>query len=247
MFWERKMRLKGKTALVTAAAQGIGRAISETFIAEGAKVVAIDLNLDLLSTLDGADVRKVDVTDKNALTGIIKDSAFDILANCAGIVHHGTIMQATEDELDFAFNLNVKSMFYAIQAALPEMKRKGGGSIINIASVCSSILAAPNRFVYGTTKAAIIGLTKSVAIEYITDGVRCNCICPGTVDSPSLHERLKATGNYDKAMKEFVARQRMGRIGTADEIAAMALYLASDDSKFTTGQSHIVDGGWALG
>ena len=138
-------------------------------------------------------------------------------------------------------------MFYGIQAALPVMKKNGQGSIINIASVCSSILAAPNRFVYGTTKAAIIGLTKSVAIEYINDGIRCNCICPGTVDSPSLHQRLRDTGDYEKAMKEFVARQRMGRIGSPDEIAAMALYLASDDSKFTTGQSHIVDGGWSLG
>ena len=149
--------------------------------------------------------------------------------------------------MDFAYNLNVKSMFHGIQAALPVMKKNGQGSIINIASVCSSILAAPNRFVYGTTKAAIIGLTKSVAIEYITDGIRCNCICPGTVDSPSLHQRLRDTGDYEKAMKEFVARQRMGRIGSPDEIAAMALYLASDDSKFTTGQSHIVDGGWSLG
>ena len=152
-----------------------------------------------------------------------------------------------DDELEFAFELNVKSMFHAIQAVLPAMRKKGEGSIINIASVCSSILGAPNRCVYGTTKAAIIGLTKSVAIEYITEGIRCNCICPGTVDSPSLHDRLRATGNYEKAMKDFVARQRMGRIGKADEIAAMALYLASDDSQFTTGQAQIVDGGWALG
>ncbi|MDG2475078.1 MAG: SDR family oxidoreductase [Paracoccaceae bacterium] len=241
------MRLRGKKALVTAAAQGIGRSISETFIAEGAEVIAVDLNLDLLSTLKGAEVMKIDVTNKQALTGVIERANFDILANCAGIVHHGTVLEATEEELDLAFNLNVKSMFYGIQAALPGMKKRGGGSIINIASVCSSILAAPNRFVYGTTKAAIIGLTKSVAIEYITDGIRCNSICPGTVDSPSLHQRLKDTGDYEKAMKEFVARQRMGRIGAPDEIAAMALYLASDDSKFTTGQSHIVDGGWALG
>ena len=241
------MRLKGKKAFITAAAQGIGRAISETFIAEGGDVVAVDLNSDLLSTLAGARVIKVDVTDKKALSAAIQSMEFDVLVNCAGIVHSGTILEATEEELDFAYNLNVKSMFYGIQAALPVMKKNGQGSIINIASVCSSILAAPNRFVYGTTKAAIIGLTKSVAIEYITDGIRCNCICPGTVDSPSLHQRLRDTGDYEKAMREFVARQRMGRIGSPDEIAAMALYLASDDSKFTTGQSHIVDGGWSLG
>ena len=241
------MRLKGKKAFITAAAQGIGRAISETFIAEGGDVVAVDLNSDLLSTLAGARVIKVDVTDKRALSAAIQSMEFDVLVNCAGIVHSGTILEATEEELDFAYTLNVKSMFYAIQAALPVMKKNGQGSIINIASVCSSILAAPNRFVYGTTKAAIIGLTKSVAIEYINDGIRCNCICPGTVDSPSLHQRLRDTGDYEKAMKEFVARQRMGRIGSPDEIAAMALYLASDDSKFTTGQSHIVDGGWSLG
>ena len=241
------MRLKGKKAFVTAAAQGIGRAISETFIAEGAEVVAVDLNSDLLSSLAGAKVMKVDVTDRKVLSEAIQSEGFDVLVNCAGVVHSGTILEASEEELDFAYNLNVKSMFYGIQAALPAMMRNGQGSIINIASVCSSILAAPNRFVYGTTKAAIIGLTKSVAIEYITNGIRCNCICPGTVDSPSLHQRLRNTGDYEKAMKEFVARQRMGRIGTPDEIAAMALYLASDDSKFTTGQSQIVDGGWSLG
>jgi 2-keto-3-deoxy-L-fuconate dehydrogenase len=241
------MRLQGKKAFVTAAAQGIGRAISETFIAEGAQVVAVDLNSDLLSSLAGAKVMKVDVTDRKALSEAIQSEGFDVLVNCAGVVHSGTILEATEEELDFAYNLNVKSMFYGIQAALPAMVKSGQGSIINIASVCSSILAAPNRFVYGTTKAAIIGLTKSVAIEYITNGIRCNCICPGTVDSPSLHQRLRNTGDYEKAMKEFVARQRMGRIGTPDEIAAMALYLASDDSKFTTGQSQIVDGGWSLG
>ena len=241
------MRLQGKKAFVTAAAQGIGRAISETFIAEGAEVVAVDLNSDLLSSLAGAKVMKVDVTDRKALSEAVQSEGFDVLVNCAGVVHSGTILEATEEELDFAYNLNVKSMFYGIQAALPAMVKSGQGSIINIASVCSSILAAPNRFVYGTTKAAIIGLTKSVAIEYITNGIRCNCICPGTVDSPSLHQRLRNTGDYEKAMKEFVARQRMGRIGTPEEIAAMALYLASDDSKFTTGQSQIVDGGWSLG
>ena len=241
------MRLKRKKALVTAAAQGIGRSIAESFIKEGAEVVAIDVNFDLLKTLDGSEVLKVDVTDQTALAEVIREVDVDILVNCAGIVHSGTILEATENELNFAFDLNVKSMFYAIKAALPKMREKGSGSIINIASVCSSILGAPNRFVYGTTKAAIIGLTKSVAIEYIMEGIRCNCICPGTVDSPSLHQRLRDTGDYEKAMKAFVARQRMGRIGTPKEIAAMAIYLGSDDSKFTTGQSHIIDGGWALG
>jgi len=241
------MRLEGKKAFVTAAAQGIGRAIAETFVDEGADVIAADINFDLLSSLDGAEHLDLDVTSKQLVFKALEPLELDILVNCAGVVHSGTILEATDADLEFAFDLNVKSMFYTIQAALPKMISNGGGSIINIASVCSSILGAPNRFIYGTTKAAIIGLTKSVAIEYITNGVRSNCICPGTVDSPSLHERLKATGDYEKAMKEFVARQRMGRIGTADEIAAMALYLGSDDSKFTTGQSHIVDGGWSLG
>ena len=247
MIWEENMRLAGKKVLVTAAAQGIGRSIAETFLAEGAELVAVDLNLELLSTLEGAKAVQVDVTKQRELTDVIAGGDFNILVNCAGIVHNGTILDATEEELDFAFSLNVKSMYYGIQAALPSMREKGEGSIINIASVCSSILGAPNRFVYGTTKAAIIGLTKSVAIEYITEGLRCNCICPGTVDSPSLHQRLRDTGDYEQAMTAFVARQRMGRIGTPQEIAAMALYLASDDSMFTTGQSHIVDGGWALG
>ena len=173
------LRLKDKKVLVTAAAQGIGRAISEHFLNEGAMVTAIDINYDLLSSLDGAEVVKIDVTDKESLMNIVSSKDFDVLANCAGIVHSGTILDASDSELEFAFNLNVKSMFHAIQAALPSMRRKGSGSIINIASVCSSILGAPNRFVYGTTKAAIIGLTKSIAIEYITEGIRCNCICPG--------------------------------------------------------------------
>ncbi len=241
------MKLAGKTAVVTAAAQGIGRAITERFILEGANVIAVDTNFKLLKSIDGADSRNVDVTNKTQLFELIEAQTLDVLVNCAGIVHSGTVLEATDDELEFAFNLNVRSMFHGIQAALPSMIANKGGSIINIASACSSIIAAPNRFVYGTTKAAIIGLTKSVAIEYITAGIRCNSICPGTVDSPSLHERLKATGNYDQAMKDFVARQRMGRIGTPDEIASLALYLASDESKFTTGHSHIIDGGWSLG
>ena len=164
---------------------------------------------------------------------------------CAGFVHSGTILEASDDDWEFAFDLNVRSMFRTIRVALPGMLERGSGSIINMSSACSSIIGAPNRFIYGTTKAAVIGLTKSVAVEYITRGIRCNAICPGTVDSPSLHDRLHATGDYDKAMKDFVARQPMGRIAEASEIAALAVYLASDESAFTTGQAHVIDGGWS--
>ena len=169
----------------------------------------------------------------------------DVLFNCAGFVHNGTVLQVTDQEWDFAFDLNVRSMLRTIRAALPGMIARGGGSIINMSSACSSVIGAPNRFVYGTTKAAVIGLTKSVASDYITQGIRCNAVCPGTVDSPSLHERLTATGDYEKAMKAFVARQPMGRLATAEEIAALVVYLASDESAFTTGQPHIIDGGWS--
>ena len=241
------MRLSEKKVLVTAAAQGIGRAICEDFIREGARVIALDINAKKLETLRGADLRNIDVTNKSEFVKVIQEQTLDVLVNCAGVVHSGTILDASDEDFDFSINLNVRSMFHGIQAALPNMIENGGGSIINIASACSSIIAAPNRFVYGTTKAAIIGLTKSVALEYITNGIRCNAICPGTVDSPSLHDRLKATGDYRKAMKDFVARQRMGRIGHPGEIAALAVYLASDESKFTTGHSHIIDGGWSLG
>ena len=175
----------------------------------------------------------------------ISDIQPDILFNCAGFVHHGSILNASEDEWDFAFELNVRAMMRTIKAALPGMIERGAGSIINMSSACSSIIGAPDRFVYGTSKAAVLGLTKSVARDYITTGVRCNAICPGTVDSPSLHDRLRATGDYDAAMKAFVARQPMGRIATAEEIAALVVYLASDESAFTTGQAHLIDGGWA--
>ena len=169
----------------------------------------------------------------------------DVLFNCAGFVHGGTILETTDAEFDFAMNLNVRSMMHTIQASLPGMLERGGGSIVNISSVASSIMGVPNRFIYGTSKAAVIGLTKSVAKDFITQGIRCNCICPGTVESPSLHERLRATGDYDAAMKAFIARQPMGRIATAEEIAALVVYLASDESGFTTGQAHIIDGGMA--
>ncbi len=243
-------RLSGKTALVTAAGQGIGRATALAMAAEGAHVLATDINetaLDDLTGAAGGDLRTalLDVRDDAAVAELVGGAGADVLFNCAGFVHNGTVLDATQEEWDFAFDLNVTSMFRTIRAALPGMLERGSGSIINMSSAASSIIGAPNRFVYGTTKAAVIGLTKSVARDYITRGVRCNAICPGTVDSPSLHDRLRATGDYEAAMTAFVARQPMGRIGTPEEIAALAVYLASDESAFTTGQTHIIDGGWS--
>lgn len=241
------MRLEGKRAFITAAGQGIGRAVAEHFAREGAIVTATDLKGDLLDGLNVEKTMALDVTDKAALTTAIQDAQPDILVNCAGFVHGGTILEAQDDEFDFAFTLNVKSQFHAMQAALPGMLERGGGSIVNIASVASSLIAAPNRCIYGASKAAVIGLTKSVAVDYVKQGIRVNCICPGTVDSPSLHDRLRAMGNYEEARAAFEARQPMGRIGTADEIAHLVVYLGSDESSFTTGQAHIIDGGWAAG
>lgn len=243
-------RLAGKMALVTAAGQGIGRATALAMAAEGAKVLATDINTEMLAALksDAAgdlEVTRLDVRDNAQVAEIVGGANPDILFNCAGFVHHGTILDATDEEWDFAFDLNVRSMFRTMRAALPGMLARGKGSIINMSSAASSIIGAPNRFVYGATKAAVIGMTKAVAKDYITQGVRCNAICPGTVESPSLHDRLRATGDYEAAMKAFVARQPMGRIGKAEEIAALAVYLASDESAFTTGQAHIIDGGWA--
>ena len=238
-------RLDGKTAFVTAAGQGIGRAIAERLAVEGARVTATDLKPELLEGFDGATAA-LDVTDKVAVKAAIEATAPDILINCAGFVHAGTILQATDDEWEFAFALNVKAQFHTMQAAIPGMIDRGGGSIVNISSVASSIIGAPGRFIYGASKAAIIGMTKAVATDHVTDGIRCNAICPGTVDSPSLHDRLRATGDYDAARAAFIARQPMGRIGTPDEIAALAAYLASDEAAFTTGQAHIIDGGWAM-
>ncbi len=240
------MRLSGKRAFVTAAGQGIGRAIAEAFAAEGAAVVATDINGAALAGLD-ATTFALDVTDKAALQEAVRDAAPELLVNCAGIVHSGTLLDATDDEFAVAFGLNVRAMMHSMQAAVPGMIARGGGSIVNIASVCSSILAAPNRFLYGASKAAVIGMTKSVALEYVKTGLRCNCICPGTIDSPSLHERLRATGDYEAALAQFVARQPMGRIGRPDEVAALAVHLASDEAAFITGQSHVIDGGWAVG
>lgn len=241
------MRLQGKRAFITAAGQGIGRAIAEAYLREGAEVTATDLNGDLLGGLDGATTFALDATDKEALQKAVTDASPDILNNCAGFVHAGAILEASDADFDFAFRLNVQAQFHSMQAALPGMVERGGGSIVNIASVAGSIIAAPGRFIYGASKAAVIGMTKSVALDYVTQGVRCNCICPGTVDSPSLHDRLRATGDYDAARAAFIARQPMGRIGTAEEIANLAVYLGSDESGFTTGQAHVIDGGWATG
>lgn len=243
-------RLSGKRALVTAAGQGIGRATALMMAAEGAQVFATDINTETLATLSGEaegalETFPLNVRDDEEVRTAAQRAAPDILFNCAGFVHHGTILDATDDEWDFAFDLNVRSMFRTIRAVLPGMLERGGGSIVNMSSAASSIIGAPNRFIYGTTKAAVIGLTKSVASDFITQGIRCNAICPGTIESPSLQDRLQATGNYEQAVKDFTARQPMGRIGKAEEIAALAVYLASDESAFTTAQAHIIDGGWS--
>jgi 2-keto-3-deoxy-L-fuconate dehydrogenase len=234
-----------RRVLVTAAAQGIGRAIAEAFVAKGSKVIATDINESGLSGLAGARARRLDVRDGAAVTALVAaEGPFDVLVNCAGFVHSGSILEASESELDFAFDLNVKSMIRTICAVLPGMLARGDGAIINIASVAGSIKGVPNRFVYAATKAAVIGLTKSVAADFVARGIRCNAICPGTVESPSLQDRLRAQGDYDAARAAFVARQPIGRIGTPQEIADLAVYLAG--ATYTTGQAHIIDGGWAL-
>ncbi|MBC7604349.1 MAG: SDR family oxidoreductase [Ramlibacter sp.] len=242
-----KKRLAGKTVLVTAAGQGIGRASALAMAAEGATVWATDVNEALLKAYEGeAGIKAVplDVLDKEAITRVIAQMpAIDVLFNCAGFVHGGTVLQATDDELSFAINLNVRAQFWTIQAALPRMLSAGHGSIINMASVCSSIKGFPNRFVYGTTKAAVIGLTKSVAADYVTQGIRCNAICPGTVDTPSLADRINANADPEAARKAFIARQPMGRLAQAHEIAPLVVFLASDESVFVTGQSYAADGG----
>lgn len=245
-----KQRLKGKNVLVTAAGQGIGRASALAMAEEGAKVFATDVNMETLSTIRNAnheniEIFELDVRSDDSVREGVRRAVPDVLFNCAGFVHNGTILEAQDEDWDFAFDLNLRSMLRTIRASLPGMLERGSGSIINMSSACSSIIGAPNRFIYGTTKAAVLGLTKSVAIDYITQGIRCNAICPGTVDSPSLHDRLHATGDYDAAMKAFVARQPMGRIAQAEEIAALVVYLASDESAFTTGQGHVIDGGWS--
>ena len=239
-------RLAGKTALVTAAGQGIGRATAERFALEGATVWATDLDPGLLEGLPGCRIGALDVTDPAAIASMVERAgAIDVLFNCAGYVANGTILDSSEDDWRFSVELNVMSMVRMIRAVLPGMLDRAAGSIINVSSVAGAPRGVPNRCVYGTTKAAIVGLTKSVAADFITRGIRCNAICPGTVETPSLHQRLHATGNYQQAMAAFVARQPMGRLGRPEEIAALAAYLASDEAGFTTGQCHIIDGGWA--
>jgi 2-keto-3-deoxy-L-fuconate dehydrogenase len=247
------MRLKGKIAVVTAAAQGIGRATALAFAAEGATVFATDLNIGKLSEIAGPGIttRALNVLKPDAIAAFGAEiGAVDILFNCAGFVHQGTVLDATEEDWDFAFDLNVKSMFHTIRTFLPGMLARGGGSIVNIASVASSVKGIPNRFVYGTSKAAVIGLTKSIAADYATSAVRCNCICPGTVQSPSLDDRIAANaaaaGSLEAARAAFIARQPMGRLGSTDEIARLAVYLASDEAQFMTGQSLVIDGGISL-
>lgn len=247
-------RLKGKRALITAAAQGIGRASALAMAAEGAQVFATDVNMDALSTIKDANHENIEIFEINVLDDAsvkagIERAAPDILFNCAGYVHSGTVLDVTDEEWDFAFDLNVRSQLRTIRAALPGMLDRGVGSIINMSSALSSVIGAPDRFIYGTTKAAVLGMTKSVAADYITKGIRCNAICPGTVESPSWHERVKTLGeklgSEEAAMKQFVSRQPMGRVAKAEEIAALVVYLASDESAFTTGQAHIIDGGWS--
>lgn len=241
------MRLEGKIALVTAAGQGIGRASALALAAEGAQVWATDVNAALLASYEGVQrVRTValDVLDKGAIERVISSlPSLDVLFNCAGFVHSGTVLQATDEEWNFALNLNVRSQFWAIQAALPKMLAAGRGSIINMASVCSSVKGLPNRFIYGTTKAAVIGLTKSVAADFVADGIRCNAICPGTVDTPSLQDRINANDDPQAARKNFIARQPMGRLAQPHEIAPLVVFLASDESAFVTGQAYAADGG----
>jgi 2-keto-3-deoxy-L-fuconate dehydrogenase len=237
-------RLSGKTAVITGAGQGIGRASAILFAREGARVIATDLNADALATLPDCESRRIDVTDRAAIEVLAQEfSNVDILFNCAGFVHSGSILESTEADWDFAFDLNVKAMYRTIRAFLPGMIERHDGSIINMSSVAGSVKGIANRCVYGASKAAVIGLSKSVAADFVAHGIRCNAICPGTVKSPSLEQRMSATGDYEKARQAFIARQPMGRLGEPEEIAGLALYLASDESAFVTGAIHIIDGG----
>lgn len=237
-------RLSGKTALVTAAGQGMGRAAAEAFAAEGARVIAADINYDSVRTLSNVEPRRLDVTDAGAIAAIAEDfPGIDVLYNCAGYVHAGSVLDCSDDAWALSLDLNVTSMFRMIKAVLPHMLAGQGGSIINMASV-AAFKGVPGRLAYCTTKAAVMGLTKSVAADFVTRNIRCNAICPGTIDTPSLHQRMRDTGDYETGRARFLARQPSGRFGTAAEVAALAVYLASDESAFTTGQAHIIDGGW---
>ncbi|CDZ67706.1 SDR family oxidoreductase [Neorhizobium galegae] len=242
------IRLDGKTAFVTAAGQGIGRAAALAFAEAGATVHATDINESLLAALpklDNLRTARLDVLDNAAIVACVERiGTVDILFNCAGFVHGGSILEMKDSDFDFALDLNVRAMIRTIRAVLPGMLAKKDGAIINMSSVASSIKGVPNRFAYGVTKAAVIGLTKSVAADYVTDGIRCNAICPGTVESPSLQDRMRAQGNYDEARAAFIARQPMGRLGTPEEIAELALYLAG--ATYTSGQAYAIDGGWTI-
>jgi 2-keto-3-deoxy-L-fuconate dehydrogenase len=249
-------RVDGKVALVTAAGQGIGRAITEAFITEGANVIASDLAVDKLDGLKVKQRRKLDVRSLTEIEALARDvgrefGALDVLVNCAGYVHQGSVLDCSEKDWDFSFDLNVKSMHRMIKTFLPAMLEKKSGSIVNISSAVSSIRGVPNRYAYGATKAAVIGLTKSVAADFIKQGIRCNAVCPGTIESPSLDERITALSNetgrsFEAVQQDFVARQPMGRLGTPAEVAALVLFLASDEASYITGQAHLVDGGMAL-
>ena len=243
-------RLAGKAAFITAAGQGIGRATALAFAREGAQVWATDLNAKLLADLEGKNgirTRALDVTDEAAIGKIAAEvGQIDILFNCAGFVHHGSVLDCSNEDWDFAFNLNVRSMFWTSKAFLPGMLKKGGGSIINMSSIASSVKGLPNRFVYGATKAAVIGLTKSIAADYVKQGIRCNCIGPGTVETPSLGDRINAFADPVQAKKDFIARQPMGRLGTVDDITGILVFLASDEAKFATGNMYSIDGGMTI-
>ncbi|XP_009687649.2 dehydrogenase/reductase SDR family member 6 [Struthio camelus] len=243
-------RLDGKIVLLSAAAQGIGRAVAVAFAKEGAKVIATDINKSKLQELEkypGIQVRVLDVTKREEIENLAKEiERIDILCNVAGFVHHGTILECEERDWNFAMNLNVRSMYLMIKTFLPKMIKQKSGNIINMSSVASSIKGVVNRCVYSTSKAAVIGLTKSVAADFIEQGIRCNCVCPGTVDTPSLQERIKARPNPEQALKDFLARQRIGRMATAEEVAHLFVYLASDESAYMTGNELIIDGGWSL-